>query len=217
DVEAVFPQEYGQPDLAGKTAIFTIVLHDVKAFELPALDDEFAKSVSENQTVDELRADIRKRLEAIAESRGRRAVGNTIMEKLIESHDFPLPSSLVDREVDSMVNDTATQAQRAGVSLDEYLKDAGKSESGVREEYRKDAEARVKGTLLIEAVAKAEQIAATPADISDELAALASQYGQPVDRIRKALGNNVISLMDGIVRNKTLEFLIDNAKVSEKK
>ena len=216
DVEAHFPEDYGQPDLAGKTAVFTVTVHDVKAFELPALDDEFAKAISENQTFDALRGDIRKRLEAIADSRSRRAVGNTVMEKLIDSHDFPLPESLVDREVDHMMNDAASQAQSAGVSYEDYLKESGKTEDELRAEYRKDAETRVKGTLLIEAIAKTENIAATPADVSEELAALARQYGQPVDRIRKALGNNVLSLMDGIVRNKTLEFLIDNAKVTDK-
>jgi trigger factor len=116
-----------------------------------------------------------------------------------------------------MMNDAATQAQSAGINFEDYLKESGKTEEQLREEYREDAKTRVKGTLLIEEIAKAENITATPADVSEELAALARQYGQPVDRIKKALGNNVLSLMDGIVRNKTLEFLIDNAKVVDKK
>ncbi len=184
---------------------------------MPALDDEFAKAISENQTVEELRGDIRKRLEAIADSRSRRVVGNAVMEKLIAAHDFPLPESMVDRELEHMVNDAASQAQNAGISFEDSLKEAGKTEEELRSEFREDAKTRVKGTLLIEQIAKMENIQATPADVSEELAALARQYGQPVDRIRKALGNNVLSLMDGIVRNKTLEFLIDNAKVVDKK
>lgn len=217
DVEAVFPEDYGAADLAGKTAVFTIALHDVKALELPPLDDEFAKSVSGSETLDALRDDVRKRLEAIAEGRARRFVGNAVMEKLIEAHDFPLPDTMVGREVDSMVSDAASQAAQAGVNFEDSLKEAGKTEAQLREEYEPDARTRVKGTLLIEAIAKAENIHATPADVAEELAALARQYGQPVERIRQALGNNVLSLMDGIVRNKTLEFLIDNAKVTEKK
>lgn len=217
DVEADFPQDYGQGELAGKKAIFTITLHDVKTYELPALDDDFAKAISENATFADLREDVRKRLVAISEARLRRVVGNGLMEKLLAAHDFPLPESLVEREIDHMINDTESQAQRAGTSFDDYLKDAGKTAEDLRAEYRKDAETRVKGTLLIETVAKTENIAATPADVAEELSALARQYGQPVDRIRKSLGNNVLSLMDGIVRNKTLEFLIDNAKVVDKK
>jgi trigger factor len=216
DVEAVFPSDYPKEDLAGKTAIFTVTVHDVKALELPAIDDEFAKAISENETLDALKADVRKRLEAIAQSRTRRAIGNELMEKLVDAHEFPLPQVLVEREVDNMINDLASQLGQTGLSFDDYLKEQGKTEEELRESFRHDAEQRVKGTLVIEEIARTEGINATPADIAEELAALSRQYGQPVDRIRKALGNNVISLMEGIVRNKTLEFLVDNAKVVDK-
>jgi trigger factor len=216
-VEASFPEEYLQPDLAGKTARFAVTLHEVKALELPVIDDPFAESVSEGKTLEGLRADIRARLEAVAESRRRRAIGGRVMDAMLAAHDFPLPESLVDREVDSMVSDLAAHTARSGVSFEDYLKEADKTEEGLRADLRVDAQTRVKGSLLIEAIAKAERIAATPADVAEELAALSHQYGQPVDRIRKALGNNVLSLMDGIVRTKTLEFLIDSAKVNEKR
>lgn len=215
DVEAHFPDDYGQADLAGKTAIFTVTLHEVKQLEMPALDDEFAKSVSKNETLAELREDVRRRLGAIAESRSRRVVGNAIVEKLVASHDFPLPPSLVDGEVDHLMNDVAGNAARSGKTLEEYLAESGKTEDQIRGELRAEAESRVKTTLLIEHIAKVERITATPADVAQELEALSRQYGQPVARIRKALGNSLLSLMDGIVRNKTLDFLIDNAAVTD--
>ncbi len=211
DVEAKFPEDYQQPDLAGKTAVFTITLHEVKELELPALDDEFAKAVSQSETLDALKDDIRARLASAAESRRRREMGNQLVEDLIGSHDFPLPDVMVEREIDSMVSDGAGMAARMGMSYEDYLKAAGKTEEDLRQEYRPEAERRVKGTLILESIAKAEKIQATPADIQSELQALAQQYGQPVDRIRQALGNNLLSLMDGIVRNKTVDFLIDNA------
>jgi trigger factor len=214
DIEAVFPDDYPATELAGKTAVFSITLHDVKALEVPPIDDAFAASISENQSLDELRADVRKRLEAIAESRARRAAGNAVMEQLVNTHEFPLPEVLVEREIDSTINDMASQAAQEGTDFDEYLKEQDKTIEQLREEVRSDAESRVKGTLLIEAIARIEGITATPADVAEELAALSRQYGQPVDRIRKALGNNVVSLMDGIIRNKTLEFLVDNAKLT---
>ncbi len=214
DVEAKFPDDYQQQDLAGKTAIFTITLHEVKELELPKLDDEFAKAVSDNQTLEDLKADIRRRLQNVAESRRRRDLGNKLVEKLIESHDFPLPEVLIEREIDNMVSDGAGMAARMGMSYEDYLKAAGKTEDDLRKEYRPDAEKRVKGTLILESIAKTENIQATPADIQSELQALAQQYGQPVDRIRQALGNNLLSLMDGIVRNKTVDFLIDNAEAT---
>ncbi|HTX57372.1 MAG TPA: trigger factor [Candidatus Acidoferrales bacterium] len=216
EVEAVFPNDYPKDELAGKTAVFSVTVHDVKALELPAVDDEFAKTISENETIGALREDVRKRLEAIAASRARRAVGNELMTKLVDAHEFPLPEVLVEREVDNMVNDLAAQLAQTGANLDEYLKEQGKTVDELRSTFRESAEQRVKGTLVIEEIARAEGINATPADVAEELAALSRQYGQPVDRIRKALGNNVVSLMEGIVRNKTLEFLVDNAKVREK-
>ena len=92
-------------------------MHDVKALELPAIDDEFAKAISENETLEALRVDVRKRLEAIAQSRARRAIGNALMEKLVDAHEFPLPQVLVDREIDNMINDLAAQIAQSGVEL----------------------------------------------------------------------------------------------------
>ncbi|HEY9179952.1 MAG TPA: trigger factor [Candidatus Baltobacteraceae bacterium] len=215
DVEATFPADYQQTDLAGKKAIFTIVLHEVKELELPAADDELAKAVSPHQTLDELKEDIRARLKSAAEARIKRQTGNDLVERLVSAHDFPLPDVLVEREIDGMLSDGASMAARMGMSFEDYLKASGKNENDLRAEYRADAERRVKGTLILEAIAKAENITATPADIQNELQSLARQYGQPVDRIRQALGNNLLSLMDGIVRNKTVEFLVEHANVEE--
>ena len=120
-----------------------------------------------------------------------------------------------DDPVDHLMSDTASNAARSGKTMEEYLAESGKTEEQLRAELRVEAENRVKTTLLIEQIAKVEQIAATPADVTQELEALSRQYGQPVARIRKALGNSLLSLMDGIVRNKTLDFLIDNAAVTE--
>ncbi|MEO6836492.1 MAG: trigger factor [Candidatus Tumulicola sp.] len=214
DIEAQFPDLYGQAELAGKTAVFAVTLHEIKQFDLPAIDDEFAKTVSDNATVADLRGDIRRRLLAISASRERRAIGNAVMEKLLKAHDFPLPATMVDAQVEQLMNDVASEATRAGTTFDEYLTTLGKTEDTLRIEYRADAEMQVKGTLLIEQIAKTEHIAATPADVAEELEALARQYRQPVAKVRQALGNGVLSLMDGIVRSKTLEFLIDNAEVT---
>lgn len=215
DVEATFPEDYQQADLAGKKAVFTIALHEVKELELPPIDDELAKAVSQHQTLDELKVDIRERLQTAAQARIKRETGNELVERLVASHDFPLPEVLVEREIDGMLSDGAGMAARMGMSFDDYLKAMGKSEDEMRKEYRADAERRVKGSLVLESIAKAENITATPADIQNELQALARQYGQPVERIRQALGNNLLSLMDGIVRNKTVEFLVEHAKVEE--
>ena len=202
-IEVRFPAEYSVAALAGKPATFALTLHDVKEIERPAIDDEFAKAVSSNQTAAELREDVRRRLTAVAEGRLRRNLGNAIVAQLLAAHDFPLPQSMVENELEHIVEEARGAAP-----------EAENDEAQLREKYRSEAESRVKAALLIQAIARAEKIGATPADLAAELEALARRYGQPVDRIRKALGNNVLSLMDGIVRNKTLDFLIDNATVT---
>lgn len=213
DVHARFPEEYGAKELAGKEAVFTVMVHDVKEAELPALDDDFAKRVSKSETLDELKAELRARLDATTLQRGRRAMSQEIIEKLLAVHDVPLPQVLVDREVDSLMNDSRSYVARFGTSWDEYLKAAGKSEEQLRAEYREEAEKRVKTTLLIEAIAKAENITATPADLEVELESLSRQYNQPREKILELLGQNVGALVDGIVRTKTIDFLIERAKL----
>ncbi|HEY2473609.1 MAG TPA: trigger factor [Candidatus Cybelea sp.] len=212
DVDARFPEDYPSAAVAGKPAVFAITLHDLKEYELPPLDDEFARAVSSNQTLTELRADLRFRLEAVARGRVRRAIGNAIVEKLLAAHDFALPPTMVESEVDRLLEDAAGAAAAQGASFEDYLNQIGKTEAELRASLRPEAESRVKTTLLVEQIAKTEKVVATPSEVSAEVEALARRYGQPAARIRKALGNNLLSLMEGIVRNKTLDLLIDSAE-----
>jgi len=202
-VEAHFPEGYPVTTLAGKPAVFTVKLHEVKEVELPPIDDEFAKAVSSNESTAALREDVRRRLEAVATGRARRFVGNVIVGQLVAAHDFPLPASLVEGELDHLLEEATSAAPPDASNADE-----------LRKSLRPEAESRVKATLLIQAISKAESITATPADIAAEVEALARRYGQPPDRVRRALGSNLLSLADGIVRNKTLDLLIDNAVVT---
>jgi trigger factor len=213
--DATFPQDYPKSEYAGKTATFDVTLHEVKEIEVPPIDDELAKAASECESLESLRAEIRKRLEAVATGRRRRAIGSAVMEKLLARLDVPVPSGLLDREVESMLVEAAENAARAGVGFEEYLKRIGQTEDQLRSRYREEAVSRVKGTFAIEAIARAEDVEATPEDVREEIEALARQYGQPPERIRKAIGPKLASLKEGIVRTKTLEFLIDHAAVKE--
>jgi trigger factor len=122
---------------------------------------------------------------------------------------------MVDREIDSLHAESKSYIERAGVEWADYLEKQGKSEDEVRASFRDDAEKRVKGSLLIEAIAKAENIQATNADVEAELAELSRQYGRPREEILQMLKSNINALVDGIVRTKTLEFLMDHAKITE--
>jgi trigger factor len=212
DVQAKFPDPYGNQDLAGKEAVFTITVHDVKEPELPALDDEFAKRVSSSQTFEELRADVKRRLDDTVKQNARRQMSAQLLDKVVAANDFPLPEVLVDRELDALLNESRQYIARAGVPWDDYLSASGKTEAELREGYREEAQRRVKTTLLVEAIAKKEGVEATQADVDAELDALAAQYGQPRERIVEALRSNLGALVDGIVRTKTIDKLIEQAK-----
>jgi trigger factor len=212
DVHATFPDPYSNADLAGKEAVFTITVHEVKEPELPPLDDELAKRVSRSETLEDLRTEVRRRLDETVKNNARRSMSSELLEKLVAANDFPLPEVLVEREIDSLMNDSRQHVARAGIQWDEYLSASGNSEAELRTGYRSEAERRVKTTLLVEAIAKKEGVQATQADVEAELDALAAQYGQPRERIIQALQSNVAALIDGIVRTKTIDRLIEQAK-----
>ena len=214
DVHATFPDPYANADLAGKEAIFTITVHEVKEPELPPLDDELAKRVSRSETLADLRADVKRRLDETVKGNARRRMSSELLDKLVAANDVPLPHVLVEREIGSLMNDSRQYVARAGVTWDDYLRESGKTEDELRDGYRAEAERRVKTTLLVEAIAKQEGVQATQADVEAELDALAAQYGQPRERIVQALQQNVGALIDGIVRTKTIDRLIDQAKRS---
>jgi trigger factor len=216
DVEAHFPDDYSNTDLAGKTAIFTIVVHENKAAELADLDDDFAKRfIGEEGTLAALRDDLRNRLEANARTRQRRAITGELLEKLTAAHEIALPPVMVDREIESLENEAKTYVERSGIEWATYLEQQGKTDDELRDGYRAEAEKRVKGSLLIEAIAKAENITATTPDVEAEIQQLSRQYQQPREAILEMLRPNFNALVDGIVRTKTVEFLLDHAAVTE--
>ena len=217
DVEAHFPADYGNAELAGKTAIFTVTVHENKFAELADLDDEFAKRFGgPDATLGTLRDDLRNRLEASARQKQRRALTGPLVDELLAAHDFALPAVLVDREIESLLNEAKGYVERAGLEWDDYLKKQDKDEDALRTEYRVEAEKRVKSSLLLEAIAKAQSITATNADIEAEVRQLGRHYQQPREAILEMVRSNIGALVDGIVRTKTIEYLLDNAKITEK-
>jgi trigger factor len=212
DVTAHFPENYQNAELAGKDAVFTIAVHEIKEPELPALDDELAKRVSRSESLDDLRAELKRRLDDQVKQNARRRVSGELLDKIVAANDFPLPEVLVERELDALLNESRQYVAQAGVKWDDYIAGSGKSETDLREQFRDEARRRVKTTLLVEAIAKKEGVEATQADIEAELDALSAQYGQPREAIIQALSRNVGALIDGIVRTKTIDKLIEQAK-----
>ena len=216
DVEARFPDDYGTSELAGKTAVFTLTVHENKIAELPEFDDDFAKRIAGPEaTLESLRADLRARIEANKRQSQRRTLSGALLEKLVAAHAFPVPAVLVERETENLRQEGKAHVERAGMAWDAYLEQQGKTEEQLLADYRAEGERRVKTSLLVEAIAKAENITATNADIEAEVGQLSRQYGQPREAILEMLRSNIGALIDGVVRTKTVEFLLDHATIQE--
>jgi trigger factor len=224
-----FPDDFPKAELAGQDAQFTVTVHEVKERELPPVDDAFAERVAGRpMTLLELKVDIRRRLDSVASGRARRTLSAKVLEKVLELHDFPLPEVLVEREIDALLEDTRSWVARTyggdpGEGADAeaeiqrrwtaYLKDIGKTDAELRDGFRAEGERRVKTSLLLAAVARAEGVEATREDIENELEALGAQYRQPKERMLELLRPNLPSLAAGIVRTKTIDLLLDAAKL----
>jgi len=213
-LDLTFPAEYPNVELAGKAVRFVVTVHDVKERELPALDDEFARRFGEDATIEGLRADLRKRLDAATLRRAREAQTGELIDRLLKMHEIPLPHVMVERETLAMLDDIKADVLRAGIEWDMYLARAEKTEEQLRAEFHEGAERRVRTTLLIEAIAKIEGVHASREELEVELSALAARYGQTKETIRRALASRIGAIEDGIVRSKTLDFLLDNAEVA---
>ena len=180
---------------------------------LPDVDDDFAKLVSDNETLEALRSDIRKRLELVAQQRARDSMEQELVTALMASHDFPLPEVLVEREVERMLTDLQESVRSAGGSWAAYLRERQLDEQGVRADLRRRAEQRVKSTLLVEAIAKAENVEATTKDIEREIARMAVATKQTPERVLQMLreGQGLTRLVNAIRREKTIDILLERA------
>jgi len=186
---------------------------------LPELNADFVRQVSDHASVDDLRADVRRRLEAVAQSRSREAMQKQMLDALLGKNDFPLPEVLVTREIDNLINDAKSYMQRIGRPWEEYLRAKGVDDAGLQTEYKLEAERRIKTALLLEEIAKRENIQVTTADVERELDSLAASYGQSreqmIELLRKSTGFGPI--IDTVRKGKTLDFLLEHAEVSEMK
>lgn len=214
-VNVTFPPTYHAENLAAKNATFEVKIHDVRQPVLPNLDEAFVKQVSDHETIDALRADIRKRLEAVGEAQAREGMQKQLIAALLEKHDFPLPVVLVDREVDSLLADAKSYMQSIGRPWSEYLAAKGVDEKGLSAEYRAEAERRVKTALVLEEIARAEGIDVTTQDLESELDHLARSYGRSreamIDVVRRNTGFG--PLIDSVRKQKTIEFLLHRADI----
>ena len=215
DVNVKFPEEYFSKELAGKDATFKVKLHEIKKKELPKLDDEFAKDVSEFDTLDELKADIKSKLEKQNADREKYETEEAVVKALCENTKVDIPSGMIETEVDNMLKDFEQRLSYQGLKLDQYLKMLGKTEEEMRKEYEPQAIEGIKSRLAIEAVIKAEKIEATDKEIDEKIKEMAKNYGKENDEEFLKNENVRNYIKESIETEKAIEFLIKNAKTKK--
>lgn len=212
EVNVTFPEEYHSKDLAGKAAMFKCTIKSIKRKELPEINDELAKKVSKFDTLDELKADIRKNLEENAERKAENDQKSAAIEQATNNIQVDIPAVMIDNRVTAMIQEMAMRLEQQGMKLEQYLQYAGTDIAKIREDYRETAEKNVKTDLMLEEVAKAEDIKVEAKDLDAEVAAMAAAYGatpQQVQKIIKEQGR-IGDLAASVLRKKTAQFIIDN-------
>ncbi|WP_246940964.1 trigger factor [Bacillus pinisoli] len=214
DVEVTFPEEYHSEDLAGKPATFKVKVHEIKAKELPALDDEFAKDVDEEvETLEALKAKTKERLETAKKQEAENTVRNALVDQATANATIDLPEAMVKSEQDRMIREFEQRLQSQGMNLDLYFQFSGTDENALREQMAEDAQQRVRMNLTLEAIANAENIEVTDEELNEELENMASMYQTTAENIKNMLGN-VDLLKEDIKIRKAIDFLVDNSKAT---
>jgi trigger factor len=213
DVNVTFPEDYQASELAGKAAVFKCVVKEIKEKELPELDDEFAAEVSEFDTLEEYKADVKKNLEEKKASDAKRAKIDAVVETVINNATMDIPEAMVTTTQRQILDEYAQNMQAQGLSLEQYMKYTGVDTETMMEQLKPQAESRIKGRLVLEAVAKAENITASEEDFEEEVKTMAEAYGIEADKAKELLGENgKKSVLEDICIKKAQEFLVENAK-----
>ena len=214
DINVKFPEEYFSKDLAGKDATFKVKLHEIKKKELPELDDEFAKDVSEFDTLEELKKSIKDKIEKDNEQKQKYETEDAVIKAVCENIKVDIPSGMIESETEDMLKNIETRLSYQGLKLDQYLQIMGKTAEEVKKEYEPQAIEAVKSRLMLEAVVKAEKIEATEDEIVEKVKEMAKNYGKSDEELLKNenLRNYIKS---GIETEKALDFLVKNAKMKK--
>lgn len=212
DVSVTFPEDYHTAALAGKPAVFKCTVRSIKRKELPELDDALAKKVSKFETLDELRADVRKNMEEAAERKAENDQKTAAIDKATENVTVNIPPVMVENRVSSMIQEMAMRLEQQGMKFERYLQYANTDIQKLREQYREAAEKNVRTDLMLEEVAKAENIKVEAADLDAEVAGMAAAYGATPHQVQKIIKEQgrVGDLAATVLRKKTAQFIIDN-------
>ena len=212
DINVKFPEDYFSKDLAGKDATFKVKLHEIKEKQLPALDDEFAKDVSEFDTLKDYKTSIKEKKQAQNDDRAKHETENLAIEAVSNETKIDIPSGMIETEIDAMIRDLEQQLSYQGINLDQYLKIMNKTRKEVEENYKEQAEKNVKSRLILEEIIKEEKIESTDEEINAKIKEMATNYGRKEEELSK---NEALKeyIANTIKTEKAIELIIKNAKI----
>ena len=215
EVNVTFPETYHAENLAGKPVVFNVKVNDVKVKEVPALDDEFAKDTTEFETLAELRADVKAKLEEQAKNAADAEMRNALVEKVSANTEVEVPEAMIQHQIDNMLMELNYQLQYQGLNLQQLLEMTGRGVEELREERRADAERLVKSSLILEAIAEKENVEVNEADVDAELEKMAAMYNMEVEKIKSSLRETDIEDIKGQIKiRKIIDLLVENATIA---
>ena len=216
EVKVTFPEEYHSEDLAGKEAIFKCKVHEIKEKEVPAIDDDFVKDVSEFDTLDELKASKREELQKAAEARAEDQMKNSAIEKVFEANDIEVPNVMVEEEINSSLQQFDQQLRAQGMDLTSYVQFMGEDMDKFRESIREDAFKKTKTRMLVAKIVDQEEFEVSDDELKEYIEDMAKQYGMEADKLIETIGpQNVATLGGDLKMRKAVDFIYENAVIKE--
>ena len=213
EVNVTFPEKYQAADLAGNPAVFKVKINEIKAKELPELNDEFASEVSEFDTLAEYKEDLRKHLEVEKENEAKRTKEDEAIKKIIDKSTMEIPEAMIETQCENMINEFAQRIAQSGLSMEQYMQFSGMTIDGLKEQVRPEAETRIKSSLVLEQIAKEENIEVSEDEINAEVEKMAAQYGMEADKLKEYLGEaEKESIKRDLSVTKAVDLIMENVK-----
>jgi len=213
DVEVTFPEDYHAEELKGKPATFKTKVNSIFVKELPALDDEFAKDVSEFDTLAELKKDIKKKLQESADARAKQEKENAAIDAVIETMEAEIPACMIDSRIESTIRENNARMAQQGISFEQYLGYMGTTVDQFKEQIRPNAELQVKGTLALEEIAKLEKLEVAETEVDEQLTKMADAYNMKLEEVKKFMRDEDIDALKSDLKiQKAMDFLVANAE-----
>ena len=213
EVNVTFPEKYQAAELAGKPAVFKVKINEIKTKELPELNDEFAQDVSEFDTLAEYKEDLRKHLEVSKENDAKRAKEDEAIKKIIDKSTMELPDAMIDTQCENMINEFAQRISQSGLTMDQYMQFSGMTIDGLKEQVRPEAITRIQSSLVLEQIAKEENIEVSDEEINAEVEKMAAQYGMEADKLKEYLGDaEKESMKRDLAITKAVDLIMENVK-----